>query len=186
MSSPSRSSSCCIGAPLAMLWLTWAMGPEPARPRSRLPSAPSATPRPAAVANALLTVSEAVSSLTRLDEILETVVQVAPRSIEMDYCGIALWAQDSGKYVRAVASGAQGDGEPTATGLQLSPEQVPDFEWVRRLGHCVVVPVAESLQVAPDRRAGGADRAALQRRALLRRDGVRAPQRRAARSPSAT
>lgn len=138
-----------IGAPLAMLWLTWAMGPEPVRLRSRAPERPERDATPAAVANALLTVSEAVSSLTRLDEILETVVQVAPRSIEMDYCGIALWSQDSGKYVRAVASGAHGDGALTATGLQLSPEQVPDFEWVRRLGHCVVVPVAASLQVAP-------------------------------------
>jgi PAS domain S-box-containing protein len=138
-----------IGAPLAMLWLSWAMGPVPAPPRSRPLERPERDSTPAAVANALLTVSEAVSSLTRLDEILETVVRVAPRSIEMDYCGIALWAEDSGKYVRAVASGAQNEGEPTSTGLQLTPEQVPDFEWVRRLGHCVVVPVAESLQVAP-------------------------------------
>lgn len=103
----------------------------------------------AAVANALLMVSEAVSSLTRLSEILDTVVQVARRSIEMDYCGIALWTQESGKYVRVVVSGAHEDGSQVATGLQLSPEQVPDFEWVRRLGHCAVVPVAESLQIAP-------------------------------------
>ncbi|HEY0300064.1 MAG TPA: ATP-binding protein, partial [Rhizomicrobium sp.] len=103
---------------------------------------------PAAVANALLMVSEAVSRATRLDEILEKVVEIAPRAIEMDYCGVALWAEDSGQYVRAVVSGA-GIADGVATGLQLSPEQVPDFEWVRRLGHCVVVPVAESLQVAP-------------------------------------
>jgi PAS domain S-box-containing protein len=138
-----------IGAPLATLWLTWAMGPPPARPLMRLPERAERVATPAAVANALLTVSEAVSSLTRLDDILETVTEVAPRSIEMDYCGIALWTQESGKYVRAVAAGAHGDQTQTATGLQISPEQVPDFEWVRRLGHCVVVPVAESLQVAP-------------------------------------
>ena len=138
-----------IGAPLAMLWMTRAMGEGQARQRPRVPERADRDATPAAVANALLTVSEAVSSLTRLDEILETVVQVAPRSIEMDYCGIALWSQESGKYVRAVASGGQGEGAPTATGLQLSTEQALDFEWVRRLGHCVVVPVAESLQVAP-------------------------------------
>ena len=138
-----------IGAPLATLWLTWAMGPPAARPLSRSPERAERDATPAAVANALLTVSEAVSSLTRLDEILETVTEVAPRSIEMDYCGVALWAQESGKYVRAVASGAHGDQTRTATGLHLAPEQVLDFEWVRRLGHCVVVPVAESLQVAP-------------------------------------
>jgi PAS domain S-box-containing protein len=46
-----------------------------------------------------------------------------------------------------VASGAGSDG--VARGVQLSADQVPDFEWVRRLGHCAVVPVTESLQVAP-------------------------------------
>ncbi|MGH7787316.1 MAG: ATP-binding protein [Candidatus Binatia bacterium] len=136
----------CIGAVLATLWLRWALAADEPPPRHRAPQ----HGEPAAVANALLTVSEAVSSLTRLDEILEKVVEIAPRSIDMDYCGIALWAEDSGQYVRAVASGAKpGDG-PAVTGLQLSPEQVPDFEWVRRLGHCAIVPVAESLQVAPD------------------------------------
>jgi len=138
-----------IGAPLATLWLTHAMGDAAAPKRQRVVERADRDATPAAVANALLTVSEAVSRLTRLDEILETVVQVAPRSIEMDYCGIALWTQESGKYVRAVASAAPGDGGQTATGLQLSSEQALDFEWVRRLGHCVVVPVAESLQVAP-------------------------------------
>ena len=138
-----------VGAPLAALWLTWAIGGERVQPRARTPERPERDATPAAVANALLTVSEAVSSLTRLDEILETVVQVAPRSIEMDYCGIALWAEESGKYVRAVASGTHGDRDQGATGVQLSAEQALDFEWVRRLGHCVVVPVAESLHVAP-------------------------------------
>src|SRR5262245_29326658 len=64
-----------IGGPLAMLWLGWAMGPEPAPPRSRPLERPERDATPAAVANALLAVSEAVSSLTRLDEILETVVR---------------------------------------------------------------------------------------------------------------
>ena len=134
-----------IGGPLAIMWLGTAIRGEAAGRAPR--RGPERDATPAAVANALLTVSEAVSSLTRLDEILETVAQVAPRSIEMDYCGVALWARESGKYVRAVASG--GDGGSVATGLQLSPEQVPDFEWARRLGHCAIVPVAESLQVAP-------------------------------------
>jgi PAS domain S-box-containing protein len=137
-----------VSGPLATIWLSWAMGPPAVRPRSREAERPERDATPAAVANALLTVSEAVSSLTRLDEILETVVNVAPRSIEMDYCGVALWSEESGKYVRAVAA-APGDGGQSASSLQLSAEQAPDFEWVRRLGHCVVVPVAESLQVAP-------------------------------------
>jgi PAS domain S-box-containing protein len=131
-----------VSGPLATLWLGWARGgaSRPSRP------APERDATPAAVANALLTVSEAVSSLTRLDEILAAVVEVAPRSIQMDYCSIALWTVETGKYVRAMASGTDGDGTPTP--VQLSPEQVLNFEWVRRLGHCAVVPVADSGQLA--------------------------------------
>ena len=129
-----------VAGPLAAIWLRVAIGGV--GPRARQARERDATS--AAVANALLMVSEAVSSLTRLDEILEKVVEIAPRAIEMDYCGVALWDEDSGQYVRTVASG-RSDGD----GLQLAPEQVPDFEWVRRLGHCVIVPVGESLQVAP-------------------------------------
>lgn len=129
-----------VAGPLAAIWLRVAIGGV--GPRARQARERAATS--AAVANALLMVSEAVSSLTRLDEILEKVVDIAPRAIEMDHCGVALWDEDSGQYVRTVASqGADADG------LHLSAEQVPDFEWVRRLGHCVIVPVGESLQVAP-------------------------------------
>ncbi|MBX3023475.1 PAS domain S-box protein [bacterium] len=129
-----------VGGPLAAIWLRAALDSVPPRPRLTIDRDANS----AAVANALLMVSEAVSSLTRLDEILEKVTEIAPRAIEMDYCGIALWDEDSGQYVRTVASpGAATDG------THLTAEQVPDFEWVRRLGHCVVVPVTESLQVVP-------------------------------------
>src|SRR5579862_8030180 len=132
-----------VSGPLATLWLGWVRGGaiRPSRP------APERDATPAAVANALLTVSEAVSSLTRLDEILAAVAEVAPRSIQMDYCSIALWTEETGKYVRAVASGTDENGAPTP--VQLSPEQVLNFEWVRRLGHCAVVPVADSGQLVP-------------------------------------
>ena len=138
-----------LGA-LAAVWLRTVAGVSGGAPRVRSLERLEREATPTAVANALLAVSETVSSLTRLDEILEKVAEVAPRSIGMDYCGIALWAEDSGQYVRAVASSLHGGEGTVATGLQLSPEQVPDFEWVRRLGHCAVVPVAESLQVAPN------------------------------------
>src|SRR5262249_34221137 len=140
-----------IGAPLATAWITWATrAAVPAKPARSAEHEAAAAAAAATVANALLTVSEAVSRLTRLDEILENVVDVAPLSIGMGYRGIGLWAQGRGKYVRAVTSAPRaGEGRVVATGLQIDPEQVPDFEWVRRLGHCVVVPVGESLQVAP-------------------------------------
>lgn len=132
-----------LGGSLATLWLRTVLG----RVEGRIAGASERDATPAAVANALLMVSEAISSLTRLDEILEKVAEIAPRAIDMDHCGIALWSEESGQYVRAVASG--GGAARDAAEVQLSAEQVPDFEWVRRLGHCAIVPVAESLQVAP-------------------------------------
>ena len=137
-----------VGAPLSTAWLRRVVAVDRLPTRRREPSRADADGTPAAVANALLTVSEVVSRLTRLDEILETVVEIAPRSVEVDYCGIALWAEDTGTYTGAVASGGTTIDERFA-GLQLAPEDVPDFEWVRRLGHCAVVPAPDNLHGAP-------------------------------------
>ena len=91
------------------------------------------------VAGALLRVSETVSRLTHIDEILETVAEIAPKSLDVDYCGILLWDEESGLYRGAVASGAGPNLGENFSSMQVSPENMPDFEWVRRLGHCVVV-----------------------------------------------
>ncbi len=113
----------------------------------------------ATVAAALLAVSEAVSRLTRLDDILNKVVDIAPRVLAMDYCGIFLWNEESATYEVAAVSGVQASLERKLTGMRLSPADVPDVEWVRRLGHCAVVgslgmvrlgmPQAPSLLIAP-------------------------------------
>ncbi len=134
-----------IGAPATTAWLhrvlaAWKPRPAPERGDREAGSA--------VVANALLTVSEAVSRLTRLDEILERVVEIAPRSLDVDYCGIALWEEDTGRYTGKVAAGVGPTIDPRFAGLELAPEEVPDFEWVRRLGHCAVVPAAETLHSA--------------------------------------
>ena len=109
-----------VGAPLSTAWLRRVVAVDRLPTRRREPSRADADGTPAAVANALLTVSEVVSRLTRLDEILETVVEIAPRSVEVDYCGIALWAEDTGTYTGAVASGGTTIDERFA-GLQLAP-----------------------------------------------------------------
>ena len=57
------------------------------------------------VTGALLAVSEAVSRLTRLEDILNKVVDIAPRLLAVDYCGIFLWSEDSGAYRGAAVSG---------------------------------------------------------------------------------
>jgi PAS domain S-box-containing protein len=93
----------------------------------------------AGVTSALLSVSEAVSRLTRLDEILIKVVDVAPRVLGVDYCGIFLWNEDTGMYRGAAVSGVEPEMARQLIQMRLTPEEVPDLEWVRRLGHCAVI-----------------------------------------------
>ena len=132
--------------PVATAWLRRAIGDPVATLRTTATAARGEAH--SMVAGVLLRVSEAVSRLTRLDEILETVVEIAPQSIDMDYCGILLWREDSGEYRGAAAAGA---GPQMARGfsrMRLSPEDVPDYEWSRRLGHCVVASAADSEHVS--------------------------------------
>jgi PAS domain S-box-containing protein len=91
------------------------------------------------VTSALLAMSEATSRLTRLDDILNKVVDIAPRILEVDYCGIFLWNEETGTYRGAAAAGVEPALVRRLTSLQLSPAEVPDLEWVRTLGHCAVI-----------------------------------------------
>ena len=93
----------------------------------------------ASVANALLAVSEAVSRLTSLDEILNKVVDLAPRVLRVDYCGIFLWDDETATYRGAAVSGVEAALSQELTNVRLTPAEVPDLEWVRRLGHCAVI-----------------------------------------------
>ena len=93
----------------------------------------------AIVTGALLAVSEAISRLTRIDEILNKVVDVAPRVLSVDYCGIFLWNEESATYRGAAVSGVEPAMARRLAGLKLSPAEVPDLEWVRTLGHCAVI-----------------------------------------------
>jgi PAS domain S-box-containing protein len=87
---------------------------------------------------ALLSVSEAASRLTRLDDILHNVVDIAPRVLAVDYCGIFLWNGETGTYQAAAVSGVEAAVADRLTSRPLAPAEVPDLEWVRRLGHCAV------------------------------------------------
>lgn len=128
--------------PLATGWLRYLLQTGESDARTR--AAEKLADTHSAVAGALLRVSETVSRLTHIDEILETVVEIAPKSLDVDYCGILLWDEESGQYQGAVASGAGPNLSENFSSMKLSPEDMPDFEWVRRLGHCVVVTAAES------------------------------------------
>jgi PAS domain S-box-containing protein len=93
----------------------------------------------ATVTGALLAVSEAVSRVTRIDDILNKVVDVAPRVLSVDYCGIFLWSEETATYRGAAVSGVEPALARQLIGMRLTPAEVPDLEWVRHLGHCAVM-----------------------------------------------
>ena len=113
----------------------------------------------ATVTQALLAVSDAVSRLTRLDDILNKVVDIAPRVLAVDYCSIFMWSAERGEYRGTAVSGVDAAVAQQLAGMRLVPADVPDLERVRRLGHCVVLaphgmarlgmPQASALLTAP-------------------------------------
>lgn len=112
-----------------------------------------------AVSRALLAVNEAVSSATRLDDVLAKVVDVTPRVLGIEYCGVFLWSEEEAVYRGALVSGTDPAVTRQFADVRLAPADVPDFEWVRQLGHCAVVaargiarlglPEAPTLLMAP-------------------------------------
>ncbi len=91
------------------------------------------------VARALLEVGEAVSRLTQLDDILTKLVEVITRVLSVNYCGIFLWSDEHRTYKGKAVSGAEPNMVRHLTGIRLGPHDVPDFEWVRQLGHSALV-----------------------------------------------
>jgi len=112
-----------------------------------------------AVSRAILAVNESVNRATRLSDVLSKVVDVTPDILGLDYCGVFLWNQEEGVYRGAMVSGTDPAVARQFAELRLTPTDVPDFEWVRQLGHCAVVsargiarlglPEAPTLLMAP-------------------------------------
>ncbi len=132
-----------VVVPIATAWLRYVLAGEQTDARTRAAERMAGTH--SVVATALLQVSDSISRLTHIDEILEAVAEVAPKSVEVDYCGILLWDEETGLYRGTVASGAGPNLGQNFSGMTLSAEDMPDFEWVRRLGHCVVVSASDSV-----------------------------------------
>jgi PAS domain S-box-containing protein len=131
----------------AMLWLRRLCADATAESRAATASE-RADERYSGVVESLLSVAQAVSDPTNLDGILEAVVEVAPRHLEVDYCGIALWDEDSKTYTGAVGARVGPTIDRRLAGVQLDPAEVPDYEWVRALGDCAVVSATQSPHAA--------------------------------------
>jgi PAS domain S-box-containing protein len=108
----------------------WQLGAEAARARR----AAERQRESHAVMNALLKVSAAVSKLTQLDDILSALVTVVSDVLHAEYCAIFLWSEEHGTYQGKAVSGVEPIVLQQLTSLHLGPNDVPDFEWVRKLG----------------------------------------------------
>jgi PAS domain S-box-containing protein len=101
------------------------------------------------VTSVLVAVSEAISRLTRIDSILETVAEVAPRMLPTDYCFIFRWNDQAKRYECAAVSGIEPARSSHLLGLHVTPAEETDLEWVRRLGHSAVIAARNGSGSAP-------------------------------------
>jgi len=89
-------------------------------------------------------VSETLGGFTEPHDILNKVVEIARGILWWDYCLILLWDDQSQTYYCSEALGFDAASAAKLRGQRLSPDDEPDLEWVRRLGHCAVVAPRES------------------------------------------
>jgi PAS domain S-box-containing protein len=128
-------------APLAVAWLRRVVAAAEREAQNARLERREKDSAALAVANTVLAASETLNPLRRVDDVLEQIALLAPRSLVADECAIALWFEGSGQY-QLIRPGE--DRRPLAP----APEDVKDFEWVRRLGHCVVVSAPEGSEPA--------------------------------------
>jgi signal transduction histidine kinase/ActR/RegA family two-component response regulator len=84
-------------------------------------------------------VSETLSGFTQPRDILNKVVEIARSILWWDYCLILLWDDQTQTYYCSEVSGFEPERARKLRGLRLRPDDEPDLEWVRRLGHCAVI-----------------------------------------------
>lgn len=104
----------------------------------------------AAIAGTMMVVSDAVSRLTRLDDVLHTVVEVLPQVLDIDYCGVLSWDAMRSLYKGSAIAGVDDSMKEAFLKVSLSPEAAPDLEWVHRLEQCVLVPSLPQTPLGPD------------------------------------
>lgn len=102
----------------------------------------------ASVTRALLSVSEAVSRVTNVDEVLAKVVEVTPPVLSVDSCGVLLWRDEESEYHGAAIHGVGPDEQEAFLRLRFKADEVPDLEWAKRLGQCVVLGPMASHQLS--------------------------------------
>jgi len=84
-------------------------------------------------------VSETLSGFIEPRDILNKVIDIARGVLWWDYCLILLWDDQTQTYYCSEVSGFEASRAQKLRGLRLRPDDEPDLEWVRRLGHCAVI-----------------------------------------------
>jgi len=136
-----------VGSLLASTWLFKQVAEGERQTRVEATRARRALEREHAAATvtaALLSVSEAVSRLTRMQDVLNKVVEIAPRILNANFCAIFLWNEEEGRYRGAAAAGIALAPLADLLSRHLRPDEAPDLEWIRRLGHCAVISPADA------------------------------------------
>lgn len=93
-------------------------------------------------------VSETLSGFTQPRDILNKVVEIARGILWWDYCLILLWDDQTQTYYCSEVSGFEATRARKLRGLRLRPDDEPDLEWVRRLGHCAVIAPRDTGRIA--------------------------------------
>ena len=91
------------------------------------------------VSTVLLQVAEATQSLTTLDQVLETVVRLAPMLVGVDACALLLWEKQADVFVPAAAYGLGPAEEAAFDRWRIGPGDVPAFDDVRRIREPVFI-----------------------------------------------
>ncbi len=104
----------------------------------------------AAIAGTLLVVSDAVSRLTQIRAVLGTVVEVVPKVLDVDYCGVFEWDDGTSAYRGSAITGLDPRASEAFRKVHLPAPEAGDFEWVRRLGRCAVVPPIPRTPLGPE------------------------------------
>lgn len=101
------------------------------------------------VTTALLQVAEAVSPLTRLSEVLETVVRITPILTGASTTAIYLWREAQGRFELADAYGLNRDDVATLLSMQPTPDEFPLLSEAHRQQQLISVPEVNESELVP-------------------------------------
>ena len=120
------------------------------------------TQEQASISTIMLQVSKATQSLTTLDQVLETVVDLIPMLVGVDRCAILLWDEDEQTFSPATAYGLNTEQQDSFGRWYIAPGDEPAFDDLRLTKSPIFV-----YDVATDSRLSGATAWALGFESLL-------------------